>query len=626
MGNTISFNNVTQVVETRGGLLLDASTFANMTTHGPLGLAFNTVWVVEAGEDTPIGPYETTSPLTYENLSGRWSDGVESGDNTWTVMWSPEGSEGVKFTLVRWLDMSHGQLDTFQHGFNACLKKRLDSPGAMPLSSHSPYSFDALEVYIQSQKALLARTHSDIDRLRLLREQATANPEHFFDTFDEKLNNNVFHFDHQPDIATEVQDKIDWDIFKGQGALPSFSVIILLTLRHEKILLPLRAFAADLRAAHYARSQPSTTQQTALSSAQQLVRRARRSIIEPVLASFELSSDSSDGEQLAPENLRPAREREQLRRIHLRNKGGLTLRTSGVHVRRDIGDESADVDIATTDGGPVAATLTPGALMTSASDPVNLPSPRPTRSRRPPNRPPATTAKAKVLALQTNQRPEPNICPPAAANSKKEKPKSETYKQAWSISEQHLLERLLTEIPDGEKNRWSKISKAMGGRRTPRQVASRVQKYFEKLKLFGVNASFFDANDLLILHGSSLPSLLPFVSLTRLSATCEFRLMIIDSATGDYSSRESGGLHTSEISTALLHLMATTATAHIGLIRDTQSYLRNLATREVLLRWPASVSVFGTLRADSTIKACFCSRHSSAPGASVPRTLMCVRG
>ncbi|KAH9162313.1 hypothetical protein EDB89DRAFT_2079840 [Lactarius sanguifluus] len=328
-------------------------------------------------------------------------------------------------------------------------------------------NFDALEVYIQSQKALLARTHSDIDRLRLLREQATANPEHFFDTFDEKLNNEVFHFDHQPDIAAEVQDKIDWDIFKGQDPTP------------------LRAFAADLRAAHYARSQPSTTQQTALSSAQQLVRRARRAIIEPVLASFELSSDSSDGEQLAPENLRPAREREQLRRIHLRNKGGLTLRTSGVHIRRDIGDESADVDIATTDGGPVAATLTPGALMTSTSDPVKLPSPRPTRSRRPPNRAPATTAKAKVLALQTNRHPEPDKCPPAAA--KKEKPKSETYKQAWSVSEQHLLERLLTEIPDGEKNRWSKISKAMGGRRTPRQVASRVQKYFEKLKLFGVN-------------------------------------------------------------------------------------------------------------------------------------------
>jgi len=36
------------------------------------------------------------------------------------------------------------------------------------------------------------------------------------------------------------------------------------------------------------------------------------------------------------------------------------------------------------------------------------------------------------------------------------------------------------------RGRWAKISQAMGGRRTPRQVASRVQKYFEKLKRFGV--------------------------------------------------------------------------------------------------------------------------------------------
>ena len=227
-----------------------------------------------------------------------------------------------------------------------------------------------------------------------------------------------------------------------------------------------------------------------------------------MLASFELSSDSSDGEQLAPESLRPAREKEQLRRIHLRNKGGLTLRASGVHIRRDIGDESADVDIATTDGEPLAVSSTPpDALVSLSAEPskpthFKIPSPRPTRSRRlPPIRPPATTVKAKI-------RSEPDKCPPIlppAAN--KEKPKSETYKQAWSISEQHLLERLLAEIPDGEKNRyeglfclrvrnanvhvflnrWSKISKAMGGRRTPRQVASRVQKYFEKLKLFGVN-------------------------------------------------------------------------------------------------------------------------------------------
>ncbi|KZP30821.1 hypothetical protein FIBSPDRAFT_1038067 [Athelia psychrophila] len=68
----------------------------------------------------------------------------------------------------------------------------------------------------------------------------------------------------------------------------------------------------------------------------------------------------------------------------------------------------------------------------------------------------------------------------------KEKKKPETYKQAWSVSEQHLLEKLLDEMPEGTKNRWQKISLAMNGKRTPRQVASRVQKYFEKLKRYGV--------------------------------------------------------------------------------------------------------------------------------------------
>jgi hypothetical protein len=37
--------------------------------------------------------------------------------------------------------------------------------------------------------------------------------------------------------------------------------------------------------------------------------------------------------------------------------------------------------------------------------------------------------------------------------------------------------------------RWQKISRAMGGKRTPRQVASRVQKYFEKLKRFGIGVT-----------------------------------------------------------------------------------------------------------------------------------------
>ena len=35
------------------------------------------------------------------------------------------------------------------------------------------------------------------------------------------------------------------------------------------------------------------------------------------------------------------------------------------------------------------------------------------------------------------------------------------------------------------KFKWQKISRTMNGARTPRQVASRVQMYFEKLKKFG---------------------------------------------------------------------------------------------------------------------------------------------
>nr|GAT56358.1 predicted protein [Mycena chlorophos] len=68
----------------------------------------------------------------------------------------------------------------------------------------------------------------------------------------------------------------------------------------------------------------------------------------------------------------------------------------------------------------------------------------------------------------------------------KAKVKSATFKLRWSASEQNLLERLLEEIPAEDQNRFSKISKAMDGRRTPRQVASRVQKYFLKLKEYGV--------------------------------------------------------------------------------------------------------------------------------------------
>ena len=44
-----------------------------------------------------------------------------------------------------------------------------------------------------------------------------------------------------------------------------------------------------------------------------------------------------------------------------------------------------------------------------------------------------------------------------AQPTKPTKPKSETYKQAWSESEQNLLEQLLEKIPDGAKNRCAPV-------------------------------------------------------------------------------------------------------------------------------------------------------------------------
>ncbi|KAJ6588211.1 hypothetical protein B0H19DRAFT_1098356 [Mycena capillaripes] len=64
--------------------------------------------------------------------------------------------------------------------------------------------------------------------------------------------------------------------------------------------------------------------------------------------------------------------------------------------------------------------------------------------------------------------------------------RTDTYKVMWSASEQNLLERLLDEIPSSDPRRYLKISLAMDGRRTPRQVSSRVQKYLQKLKKFGI--------------------------------------------------------------------------------------------------------------------------------------------
>jgi len=179
----------------------------------------------------------------------------------------------------------------------------------------------------------------------------------------------------------------------------------------------------------------------------------------------------------------------------VRGRGGSATtrvpRTTGVFIRRDQ-DESADVDI-TFDEEIVRA---PEGDQTPFSAPAPAPDPSPVSITGVPPASDRHTArrsrKATNRAVRTNPKKEtkrkPQIEDESLSIAKRTRgPKSDTYKLAWSVEEQRLLEQLLEEIPDGEKNRWAKISQAMNGRRTARQVASRVQKYFEKLRKFGVD-------------------------------------------------------------------------------------------------------------------------------------------
>lgn len=65
--------------------------------------------------------------------------------------------------------------------------------------------------------------------------------------------------------------------------------------------------------------------------------------------------------------------------------------------------------------------------------------------------------------------------------------KPETFNQLWTCEEQRRLEELLVEYPPEpiEMRRFAKIAKALGNR-TSRQVASRLQKYFQKLHAAGL--------------------------------------------------------------------------------------------------------------------------------------------
>lgn len=259
---------------------------------------------------------------------------------------------------------------------------------------------------------------------------------------------------------------------------------------------PLKNLAITLRQAQSERSRPSLKQTAPPSDLQQLVRDARATIIDPVLPAYAFLNepDSEPDEPPDPEEIRRALEREKIRELKQRRfdsdavvpvVAGLRRPTSashGVFIRRDQADESAEVDISLDaaeegaerapsvfDGGsvlPMDVDTPPTSVASPMSTKAVLPPlvDKPTRDRRSTKKANASSGSARVrgkgrqpnAADPGDPAPAPGDAvevPDAGKSSKKGKQMSETYKQAWSVSEQHLLERLLEEIPDGTKNR-----------------------------------------------------------------------------------------------------------------------------------------------------------------------------
>lgn len=186
----------------------------------------------------------------------------------------------------------------------------------------------------------------------------------------------------------------------------------------------------------------------------------------------------------------------ELKKRKVRGGGsGLSLPTTRnvVFVRDDLEDETGEVDIDSWGDGVRERNRGKAKIKTDPSNlavverPAKTPKPslkvngrpvktmcknplcseedeeRPTKKAKILPSPPKSRLHAKVTncssALSTQSSTPSDDDEPAAVDSHADaplshvKPKSETYKQAWSVDEQNLLEQLLEAIPEGEKYR-----------------------------------------------------------------------------------------------------------------------------------------------------------------------------
>ncbi|KAJ7641332.1 hypothetical protein FB45DRAFT_739252, partial [Roridomyces roridus] len=381
-------------------------------------------------------------------------------------------------------------------------------------------SLEALETFIAQQKALLARTQTDLETLRRLKTEAIT------DAATSSVAEQVRHDEtsrlvRQVDCAPQIPQNIDWDLFSQKD--PS----------------PFKSLAKAARTAYTNRNIPSPVPRSDISQLQKFVREARSTILDPVLSKFKFEDE--DKPPTSPQISVHGH------RMPLRGPSGLFTRRVAQAEHADdaststtvVGSERSIVSPVRTRRATMMAAIAATAPPPPPAPAPPAPAPEPPRprlviripARKPqpepepdcesysptPSPPPKRFHRSSQCIqsptpepeptpeldsddasedidpddpptdLEEEPEPDPPLVLGKRKREKKAKIKPETYKLSWSASEQNLLERLLEQIPVGDpRSRFLKISNAMEGRRTPRQVSSRVQKYMQKLKKFGL--------------------------------------------------------------------------------------------------------------------------------------------
>jgi hypothetical protein len=249
-----------------------------------------------------------------------------------------------------------------------------------------------------------------------------------------------------------------------------------------------------------------------LSELQVLVKTTKKETLDPILegiaksaTALHLDSEDEDGD-VDPLESRRIEERMrilELKKRKLRGGGGgsgLSLLTTRnvVFVRDDLDDETGEVDIDSWGDGEQERN---GETMKAKADASNQPvvgkpantlknslnangKPQKTKSKtniclaedeRPKKKARLSSVKSRLhtpgsssplLAAKSPTSSDsdsstavngPMDASLAQEGTSSQKPKSETYKQAWSIDEQNLLEQLLEAVPDGEKYRLALV-------------------------------------------------------------------------------------------------------------------------------------------------------------------------